>query len=27
VDEGENLLGAATSARPAKADLTAGNKN
>ncbi len=27
VDEGENLLGAATSARPAKADLTADNKN
>jgi len=27
VDEGENLLGTATSVRPAKADLTAGNKN
>jgi len=27
VDEGENLLGATTSVRPAKADLTADNKN
>ena len=27
VDEGENLLGATTSVRPAKADLTAANKD